>query len=99
MDIATANNLDNPDGIEIGQQLTLPDVEARQATGGETMETATEPITISGDSYTVQRGDHLWGIAVAAYGDGYQWGKIATANNIETPNWIEVGQVLKLPRN
>ncbi len=100
VDIAEANNLSNPDGIEIGMELILPDVAAKAATTGSTMEApaATDQVSITGDSYVVVKGDHLWGIAVAAYGDGYQWPKIAKANNVKNPNWIETGMTLKLPR-
>jgi nucleoid-associated protein YgaU len=37
-------------------------------------------------------------IAGRAYGDVYQFDKIAKANNITDPNNIEVGTVLKIPR-
>lgn len=100
VDIAEANNIENPDGIEIGMELTLPDVASKAPTTGTTMEegASTEAVTITGDSYVVASGDSLWSIAVAAYGDGYQWSKIASVNNIKNPNWIEIGTTLKLPR-
>jgi nucleoid-associated protein YgaU len=53
---------------------------------------------ITGASYTVQTGDYLWEIAERAYGDGYKWVEIARANNIQTPDIIHTGNVLKLPR-
>ena len=53
---------------------------------------------ITGESYMVVKGDHLWGIAVRAYGDGYQWVRIWRANkNIVNPDIIYVGQILTLP--
>jgi nucleoid-associated protein YgaU len=48
-------------------------------------------------TYTVQRGDSLWKIAVAQYNDGYQWVKIAQANNLTNPDIIHAGNVLVLP--
>lgn len=45
----------------------------------------------------VSKGDNLWKIAVKNYGDGNQWTKIAEANNIKNPSYIEVGQQLILP--
>lgn len=56
-----------------------------------------EPIT--GDSYTVVKGDWLSKIAGRAYGDIMLYQKIAQANNISDPNTIEVGMVLKIPRD
>jgi nucleoid-associated protein YgaU len=54
---------------------------------------------ISGDTYTVAAGDWLSKIAGRAYGDIYQYEAIAKANNITNPDNIEVGTVLKIPRN
>jgi nucleoid-associated protein YgaU len=54
---------------------------------------------ISGDSYTVVKGDWLSTIAARAYGDVMLYNKIAQANNISNPNIIEVGTVLKIPRD
>lgn len=54
---------------------------------------------ITGDTYTVVRGDWLSTIAGRAYGDIYKFEAIAKANNITNPDNIEVGTVLKIPRN
>ena len=51
------------------------------------------------DTYKIVAGDNLWDVAVRAYGDGYQWSKIAKANNLSNPDLIHTGNVLKLPRN
>lgn len=53
---------------------------------------------ISGDSYTVVKGDHLWGIADRAYHDPYKWVEIARLNELPNPGLIIPGEVLKLPR-
>ncbi|MCL4382984.1 MAG: LysM peptidoglycan-binding domain-containing protein [Patescibacteria group bacterium] len=94
-DIAKENQLSNPDYLEAGQQLKIPKVEPILPLTGIT-EAATPSIT--GGSYTVVTGDDLWDIAVRAYGDGYQWSKIAQANNLVNPNLIHAGNVLTLPR-
>jgi len=97
VDIAKANNLKNPSLIWAGQELTLPDVPARKPT--ETIsKTPTNISAITGATYTVARGDNLWKIAVRAYGDGYQWVKIARENKLVHPSLIHSGNVLTIPR-
>ncbi len=49
---------------------------------------------INAGSYSVERGDTLWEIAEAAYGDGSQWHKIADANSI---SYLTNGNPLILP--
>lgn len=95
-DIAKANNLKNPNRIEEGQVLTIPNVEPKKTTG----ETSNLPSnsSISGANYTVVKGDSLWKIAVRSYGDGYKWVQIARENNLAHPNLIHPGNVLRLPR-
>ncbi len=94
VDIAKENNLKNANLLRVDQELKIPKVEVRKPV------IVAEKFgpTISGNEYTVQKGDHLWGIAVRAYGDGYQWVKIASENNLKNPNLIYPGNVLKLPR-
>lgn len=92
VDIAEANSLQNPGQIEAGQLLSLPQMETEELTETES------PVSISATSYTVVKGDHLWGIAVRTYGDGYKWVEIARANNLKSPNIIHPGNVLTLPR-
>ena len=52
---------------------------------------------ISGGSYTVKRGDTLYAIARARYGDGKQWRKIVDANPGLQPGALKVGQTIALP--
>ena len=54
---------------------------------------ATGKTTIAKNTYTVQSGDTLSGIA-AAYGTTYQ--KLASLNGISNPNYLSVGQILKV---
>jgi nucleoid-associated protein YgaU len=59
----------------------------------------TQPISISqGTTYTVQAGDDLWKIAEKTYNDGYQWKRIAEANNLTDPNRLTAGTKLTLPQ-
>lgn len=55
------------------------------------------------DSYSVVRGDHLWGIASKSviYGNPYQWPLIYKANRdkIKDADLIEPGQVFSINRN
>jgi putative chitinase len=84
--IAQANGISNPDFIQVGQHLSIP------GASGPTAPTPT-PAPAS-QSYTVQPGDTLSGIA-ARYGTSV--GAIAQANGISNPNLIQVGQHLTIP--
>ncbi len=48
-------------------------------------------------SYTVVKGDTLWGICRRVYGDGSLAWKLAEANGIKNANLIFPGQAVKLP--
>lgn len=94
VDIAKENNLKNPNKLLVGQELIIPKTEVKKPV--MTQAKFGEPI--SGSSYTVSKSDHLWGIAVRAYGDGYKWVEIAKANNLANPNLIHPGNILSIPR-
>lgn len=100
VDIARANNLSDPSTIFSGNVLIIPNVTPQPTT----LAAAPTPVqegsntSIKGNSYTVQPGDDLWHIAVRAYADGYQWTKIAQANNLTDPSLIFSGNVLQIPR-
>lgn len=98
VDIKEANNLKS-DIIEVGQELVLPQVAAKQPTSSaKVVATENNTQTITGSTYTVVRDDSLWKIAVRAYGDGYRWVEIARENKLANPNLIHAGNVLSLPR-
>ncbi len=101
VDVASANQLANPNMVDEGEELAIPEVEPKQAT----VATITEGVlaeeveeAISGATYTVVRSDNLWNIALRAYGDGYRWVDIAKENDLSNPDIIHAGNVLTLPR-
>jgi putative chitinase len=103
-EIAKANNLENPGLIHAGNKLKLPSVK-KEVVASDTMPDSktvmTEETTvnsISGNEYSVKKGDNLWNISVRAYGDGFRYIEIAKANNLANPRLIHSGNVLKIPR-
>ncbi len=97
VDVQAANTLANPDYIEVGQVLTIPDVTPIPVpTGALATATSTEGKPKE-KSYKVVAGDNLWNIAVAMYSNGYKWPEIAKANNLVNPDLIYPDTVLTLP--
>ena len=47
-------------------------------------------------TYTVKKGDTLWGIATRFYGDGAKWGTLASKNGVSDPRKLQIGKVLTL---
>jgi nucleoid-associated protein YgaU len=47
--------------------------------------------------YVVRAGDSLTGIARDRLGDAGKWRRIATANGVDQPDRIHVGQRLRIP--
>jgi len=92
VDIARENNLVNPNVLLVGQELNIPKAEVIM------LETEVAEPSITGNSYTIEENDNLWDIAVRAYGDGYQWVKIASENNLANPDLIYSGNTLAIPR-
>lgn len=70
----------------------IGDVEVTTSENGEKM-----PAKLA-ETYTVAAGDHLWSIAEANYGSGYNWVDIASENELAAPYTIAEGQELKLPK-
>ncbi len=79
--IVSANNLRNPDFVYAGQRLVIP-------TNGFS------PSAGSTSIYVVRRGDRLSSIA-ARYGTTVSY--LASLNGLRNPNFIWVGQRLKVP--
>ncbi|MFA6602842.1 MAG: LysM peptidoglycan-binding domain-containing protein [Candidatus Shapirobacteria bacterium] len=91
-EIARLNKITNPGVIWSGMKLIMP-VEEKQVVAEE------KKLPVMGKDYVVTRGDNLWKIAVAAYGDGYQWPKIWEANKkiVAQPGSLEIGMKLTIP--
>ncbi|MBI2334901.1 LysM peptidoglycan-binding domain-containing protein [Candidatus Daviesbacteria bacterium] len=103
-ELVKKNNLTNENAIEVDQVLQIPKLEEKPA-ATDAPETATGggDTTIWGpkiteDSYTVIEGDWLSTIAARAYGDIMAYPRLAAANDIQNPDLILPGQVLKIPR-
>lgn len=78
--------------IEEAAAAQSPDAQSAQA-----KEAAPAAATAEGGRHVVARGESLWKIAEAAYGDGTLWVKIAKANRLKRPNRIPVGLELDIP--
>lgn len=85
--LASANNISNPDQIQVGQTLTLPSPGGGVVTPAPTQSGA-------GTIHTVAAGETLFRIALR-YGVTPQ--QIAAANNLTNVNTIFVGQRLTIP--
>jgi LysM repeat protein len=79
--IVSANNLRNPNFVYSGQRLVIP-------TGGSSSS------AVSTVTHVVQRGDRL-SIIAARYGTTTSY--LASLNGLRNPNFIWVGQRLKVP--
>jgi LysM repeat protein len=96
--LAETNKIANPALIYAGQQLHIPGVAASTATPlpapiPTVLPTAT-PAPVETTSYTVQRGDTLFRVAVRFH---TTLSRLVSLNNLSNPNLIYVGQVLKIP--
>ncbi|MBI2011863.1 LysM peptidoglycan-binding domain-containing protein [Candidatus Daviesbacteria bacterium] len=102
-EIIKVNNIQNENLIELGQVLTIPKLKQTSFEGSLPLPDETTQVTgwgeaIRDESYIVKADDWLSKIAGRAYGDINAYDRIAKANNIIDPNFIEVGVVLKIPR-
>jgi nucleoid-associated protein YgaU len=59
----------------------------------------TGPPPVASKPYVIRKGDTLWDMAVAIFGDGTRYHEIAKLNGIADPNKIYVGRTLKMPEN
>jgi len=98
-DIAKENNLENPDGLAVGQELTIPNVTPMIVETGDILDGVTTEIKKPlHTEVTVVEGESLWAIATREYGSGYKWVDIAKANVIITnPDIIYPNMVLRMP--
>lgn len=82
------------------KQYQKPEVPVLAVSGGGAQTSRDDSTGASQErTYTVQRGDTLWGIAQKYYGSGLSYKRLASANSdqIKNPNLIYPGQVLTIP--
>lgn len=97
--------IDKNSVVDLQSQImpsTVPPVTITQEQSGlktgETSSIMSGKVTNTGKTYTVQEGDSLASIAEKFYGDGNAWVVIAQANHLDSPDQIDAGMVLKIPR-
>jgi nucleoid-associated protein YgaU len=110
--IMDANNIKDPNEINVGQVLILPKAiptltpspmaisPSAMPENGQITDNAaqTKQVTFKGNKYQIQEGEGLWEIAEKVYGDGMGWTRIAEANKLKENDKLEVGQYLQIPR-
>lgn len=90
--IAAANNISNPDKIQVGQKIVLGS--GTPTTGSPVAKALTSGSTSGGGgSYTIKSGDTLSAIAKA---NGTTVAELAKKNNISDPNKIFAGASLRI---
>ncbi|KRN58532.1 LysM peptidoglycan-binding domain-containing protein [Limosilactobacillus secaliphilus] len=91
--LAQINHLSNPNLIFAGQVLKLSNTSNTSQPSSSTHSNPTPTAPAGVNTYTVQSGDTLSGIA-GRFGTSYE--SLASINHISNPNRIYVGQVLQL---
>lgn len=92
-EIVAANNLSNPDSLEVGQQLVIP-VPGTVDLGGDPPADDGDPAPSEEISYIVQPGDTLYRIGLAY---GFTVEELADYNNIADPTSLDIGQEILIP--
>lgn len=92
--LIAANNLVNPDILEVGQQLVIPSLQAAQPVEQPVTEVVNQPRRESINTYTLQRGDSLYRVSLIF---GTTVDTLIAANNLASPNSIYPGLVLRIP--
>jgi LysM repeat protein len=96
-DIMAANNLTNPDVLEVGQQITIPEAGFADAPdAGVTPPASATPNATPGQEtvHIVQAGDNLYRIGLRY---GFTVDELAEYNGITNVNSLEVGQEIRIP--
>lgn len=91
-ELKTANGLSS-DLIRIGQVLSIPGRSSAPA-AKPPVATAPAPTAVSAATYTVAKGDTLWGIARKL---GVSAAELARVNGLNDPSKLKIGTVLKVP--
>lgn len=85
------------------QSTTSTDTTTNTSSDSTSSSTTTDTTTNTSDTaqpqqtYIVQDGDTLWGIANQFYGNGAEYTKIQEANNIDNPRLLQIGTELVIP--
>lgn len=95
--LRAANSIISDNELYPGRWLNIPRpgsqiraTEVAKATVAETVESTPS----SASSYTVKKGDTAWGISRDL---GVSFGDLMSANGIDRPETLQIGQVLKVP--
>lgn len=82
-------------------QTATPDAKPAEQTKAETATPETKPATETAagaeTKHVIAKGDTLWGLAKAIYGNGELWKTIAAANGNPVPEKLEIGKELQIP--
>ena len=82
-------------------QTATPDAKPAEQTKAETATPETKPATETAagaeTKHVIAKGDTLWDLAKAIYGNGELWKTIAAANGNPVPEKLEIGKELQIP--
>ncbi|MBW9065194.1 5'-nucleotidase C-terminal domain-containing protein [Rhizobium herbae] len=82
-------------------QTATPDVKPAEQTKTETATPEAKPAAEAAagaeTKHVIAKGDTLWGLAKAIYGNGELWKTIAAANGNPVPEKLEIGKELQIP--
>jgi len=81
--------------------VSVPGISNQISLGENVSVTPTEAKTkneYGEEVYKVKKGDNLWDISVAIYGNGYKWVEIAKQNGLADADFLSVSQELVLPQ-
>jgi LysM repeat protein len=98
-EIVALNGLLDANFLVVGQELRIPAANGTTVTARAAISTAAPssgagPVA-SGRTHTVEPGDTLWAVALK-YGVNIQ--DLIDLNHLENPDYLQVGQVLRIPR-
>lgn len=95
-ELRTANNLSESDVLKAGQRIVIPEADIGTAAALSSSNKKTSPAAntnVSTSTYTVQKGDTLYGIARK---NGMKVPELLQLNNLDNNAVIKVGQKLKI---